>query len=382
MKHAIEHLKDLVALVGRFPEETGNHFNKELQADWLARAKREIKNIKTFLLRLPQDVKNEKEMRVVIHHYQGEVRYMVDYLYGNSRKKKANTKRLLQPIITELKNLLLHLLEHYQVYFNKADKVSDVYREETIVHLINNRFKTIKGRLEKADPALVQLIGECMQPGKTFSYNDLDYAEKLLSGLEQLTEGAGTGELLLKLVELNFNCSSFISYLVKRISKGIPGEGSFQDKKDYLYKERKNIREVFSDAGVGMMPANEPVKENVCKWIEQEIESLEKREQRANEIGNPGEDDEPFAELAAGKKIPIHLSVDQLAILVRAIWDVGVVGASLSHLFRLLSKRCRTNNAEGFSAESARNKAYGPTRAAKEALVDFLHKLIKVILSY
>jgi hypothetical protein len=86
--------------------------------------------------------------------------------------------------------------------------------------------------------------------------------------------------------------------------------------------------------------------------------------------------------LAAGKKIPIHLSVDQLAILVRAIWDVGVVGASLSHLFRLLSKGCRTNNAERFSAKSARSKAYDPTRAAKEALVDFLHRLIKVILSY
>lgn len=409
----------IVTMVGEFP---GGDFNTPVLAKQLSRTEAQINNIKTHLARLQVDVKNVEGITKVVNNYHFQVRRLADSLHNSGRNKNADTGWLVNPIVSELNALLLHLREEYQPYFDTTQMLSDVHRE-SVGSRLNEKLDTIKeSRLQNADPELVQIISNCIQPWKSFSYNNLDYAEQLLDGLEQLSESATTADLIARLVEYNLNCPLFVSWLVRRISGGVVGGAPLGEKKEYFYNQHKIIRAVYSNAGVALIAANKPVREEICNWILEQIEIAEREEKKAEAarvqchselaadhiedgyhaepVGDhPG--DGRHADLVRRHAVPhpvltgrdsaspgeekliYNMNLETLALYYRALHDSGMIKAgNKRELFRVMARNCRTNNTEEVSAESARNKSYEPGRGSVNMLIEHCHSMIRQLKDY
>jgi hypothetical protein len=91
----------------------------------------------------------------------------------------------------------------------------------------------------------------------------------------------------------------------------------------------------------------------------------------------PVEGDEPF------KKVHSKLSVDQLALIIRAAYDQGViVTKSLNHLFRTLVPYLSTDERRDLSFGSMRSKSYNAEIKDKELTIAVLSQLAETIKNY
>lgn len=88
-------------------------------------------------------------------------------------------------------------------------------------------------------------------------------------------------------------------------------------------------------------------------------------------------------EEAVPERVELSVSVAQLAILVRAAMETGIIRSRnktgvIRHLVRLVSTTCR----EQVSAESLRLKFYSVENGTKEAVKDKLMEMYKKVIKY
>jgi hypothetical protein len=83
------------------------------------------------------------------------------------------------------------------------------------------------------------------------------------------------------------------------------------------------------------------------------------------------------------KKVHSKLSVDQLALILRAAYDQGViVTKSLNHLFRTLVPYLSTDERRDLSFGSMRSKSYNAEIKDKELTIAVLSQLVEAIRNY
>ena len=82
-------------------------------------------------------------------------------------------------------------------------------------------------------------------------------------------------------------------------------------------------------------------------------------------------------------KVRTNLSVDQLALILRAAYDQGVIIAkSLNNLFRTLSPFISSSERQKLSYSSMRSKSYSAERKDKELTVAVLGQMAETIKNY
>lgn len=87
--------------------------------------------------------------------------------------------------------------------------------------------------------------------------------------------------------------------------------------------------------------------------------------------------------VSTGEKIKSHLSVSQLALFCRLMYDQEAISVvKQTDILKFIANNFQTQNAPEISARSLRSKYYNIDLTTKEAVKDMLNKMIKTVDNY
>jgi len=180
-----------------------------------------------------------------------------------------------------------------------------------------------------------------------------------------------------RLIYLNFNSWRFLDYLADKIRCKNRKEENLTDKILIYYNQLKCINQTFIKPKVALYPDGNSLKEMLVDWITEEIYVLEKEHQYncSNET-----DKKQF--VSGGIKLPVNLSVPQLAYITRVFVKIGLIGnIKLTDLLDFLSINMLTKKAENLSAKNLNNHYYAPddksTAVVKTYMIEAINEINK-----
>ena len=173
-----------------------------------------------------------------------------------------------------------------------------------------------------------------------------------------------------------------MNYYTVKIAEEINALSSPGDKIDRLLFHHKNFNQMHYKPGAKLNPFYGDVKEIVGNWFAQEISYQEKKYQwdvspLASPVTTLKENKaEPF-------KILCFLSVDQIAIILRALDSLRIIQArSMNQVFESIVPYLSTTRKQQISWESMRSKAYNFEENDKKVVIGALESIIAWVREY
>jgi hypothetical protein len=181
------------------------------------------------------------------------------------------------------------------------------------------------------------------------------------------------------LVYLNYNSGDFVSCRIRQIVNEINFVSEQEKKIAKLSEYLKELNQLQAKQNAVLKPSALSAKEQITKWIIEEIHYLETKNRLlsvAPVIRNdkvPSDDD----------KLHFSVSVHVLGILARAAHDSHLIlNKKGTTVFKNISKYCRTIQAKSPGAGSLDRKSHEAERSQKEKAILVLQEMIKRIFEY
>jgi hypothetical protein len=179
----------------------------------------------------------------------------------------------------------------------------------------------------------------------------------------------------MQLIKFNYYHTEFEEYFFSTIKFKVEQCSTIADKLYFLLLKRKMIAQVVQQPGATNSGTKPNIKEVFENWLTQEIYFYEKVAQFCPtqcETKKPKEN--------TFTKVNCNLSVDQLAILIRAAATVHVILApSINKIFKTLAPYFTSINTADISYDSMRSKSYAAEKKDKTVVIEKLQKMISVV---
>lgn len=382
MKHALERLDHLIAIEIN-PQKnnnlniTGNHIE-----NWSLNVKSEIENIARYLLRRSVKLKKEKEIELLVQQYQGTIIQFLDKVFiFKSAYTSPPYQILFDSILQQLDELLTHIEQRYYRFFNQEEKVPDCYLNLIQQDMSRELKQVHKFLLESIDQKLAEII---LKPIKTFiktkngsiSYKQMIYMKNLVKEIIQLPnqESISKDTIIQSLIYWNFNSTSLINFAIERIRHEL--NTTQHEKVERLTDQLKKINLLVMKPGAALYQHKPSVKERIQSWLLEEINFIQVQQSLFIRPAPLEKDSEDL-------KINTSLSVQQLALWIRAAKDTGmIINKNHTALLKTMARIFTTPHSESISAESLRIKSYANEKSAQNALKDLLMKMYKQVHNY
>ena len=318
---------------------------------------------------------------------------MLDRLYGQEQQSKdpgAEVHRFYQGFSQAILALLSFIEERFSKYFDKGEKVPDVYlalvRQEVRQKLAAlSKILQSKAADELIAGQLFQKLGAFVAPPKamTLAYREIMFYKELVKELEDLThweKGSGMYSGLQQLlIYLNFNDKEFINEMVNRMVAELQGMEDLNEKIDRLLLYSKAINQLQLKPDSGLNARHPSVKNQLGSWFAEELSYLERKLAGFQTVTAAAPPDPKDIK----NKILCHLPVDQLGIFFRASADLKLISAgSQKALFEQIAPWLATPHRGSLSPDSMRSKSYSPEKRDLEAVKDILMQLFRQIGKY
>ncbi|MFZ0598295.1 MAG: hypothetical protein WAM46_15030, partial [Flavobacterium sp.] len=145
---------------------------------------------------------------------------------------------------------------------------------------------------------------------------------------------------------------------------------------------KKEVDRIYSNEKVSFDPCRNNIKPVLENWLTQEIIYLEKTMELTNKT-NSDNLNSGANSTAINSKIECDLSIDQMALILRATDEARVIKArSMNHFFKMIVPHLSTPFKKDLSYQSVRSKSYNPEDRDKEIAIKILEKIITKIQSY
>ncbi|MCU7549330.1 hypothetical protein OCK74_09400 [Chitinophagaceae bacterium LB-8] len=356
---------------------------------WINEATSETESIRTYLLKKSVDIENEKSFVLLVCQCQSAMIRMLDKVFAYILQDAASELNSMYDAILKRLEHLLHFIEsHYPRYFNKEEKVPDhilaatraqitkelEYLEKTVFSNIDTKLKKILCfHLQK----FIQSNGEDI-----VCYKRIAYMKDLLTEIKEIPlDSQYTSQLLMDLlIYMNFNIVDLLNYYVANLQACTAACTTPVEQRDALLSALKTLNQLQEKPAAAFIPQMKCLKEQIGTWISEEIHYLDKQQacfNTAHEHSPPAHDKDE------DDKLHTSLSVQQLAVFIRAAKDVGILNnKNQTALLKTIAKIFRTPQAGSISADSLRVKYYTPETAAKDSLKDLLLEMFKKVQSY
>jgi hypothetical protein len=348
----------------------------------------ETMNIRTYLNRKSLPIKNEKSFETLIHQYQSLIAFWLDKLYHEHTKTAAYPKEVVEMVTEEFEKLLSFMHDRYEKYFNLDEKIPEISIRK-IREKLKPRIQKLRTHLgnECTDEALKGLALSPLidlldgQLKKKVTYRYLFYTRRVEKALAtfsnaRYTTRNCTGKAMIELmIMMNYNTLEVISFITNKMVSDIDILLSVEEKKDRLRFFLKELNQCKERTDIAFKPLSPSLKEQIARWICEEIIYLDNGSQPAGHNGKqPVTNDE---------KIQLSTPVEVISLIARAAKDNKVITNRYNtEVFKNLSKHVSTKQAETLSVNSMIKKSYVAERRTKEAAIDVLHGLIKRIHEY
>lgn len=318
----------------------------------------------------------------MVQQYQGNIILFLDKVFTFKSTYASHLYQILfDSILQQLDELLTHIEQRYYRFFNQEEKVPDCYLN-LIQHDMSRELKRVnKFFLQSIDHQLVEII---LKPIKAFirtkngsiSYKQMIYMKALVKEITQLPvqESISIDNITQSLLYLNFNSVSFINFEIERIRFQL--NISQNEKAEQLTDQLKKINLLVMKPGAALYPHKPSTKERIQSWILEEINFIQLQKSL---FIRPAPIEKDFEDL----KINTSLSVQQLALWIRAAKDAGmIINKNHSTLLKTVARIFTTPHSESISPESLRIKSYINEKSAQNALKDLLMKMYKQVHNY
>lgn len=390
MSYTLEWLEHAVTLLNPARDDFTEPTADDSQAI-LSGARQETSTQKTVISDLAFSLCEKRKIRVVIRHYHSRLALLLD--------KTCEARTLGQALpgpfhlsCQALAGAITELLEFVENRFSdligSKGRVPDTYLKE-IKKDLHGRIQAFELRLLKRtrSKALTDIVLHALYGFTTRSqdwnvtFRDVFYKRELVSQIEKamcdVVKASLHDRLLERLIYLNFNSRAFINYYTGRVAREVGLKPSGQDRLDCLLLHYKQFYQMHSKPGVCLNPQYGSISVVIGKWFAAEISYLKSRMAR---------DEDPadrWDSIEKGPKARVGLTVDQVAVAVRALVDIKILEVgSVSQAFRLLAPHLSTQKRKDISWDSMRRKAYEVEDSDRKVVVAMLEKAIGVVKSY
>lgn len=372
---------------------------EQLQAV-IARITEEKERVQAFLKSQVFCLAKESRIALFVHQYHAALIMLLDQAINYRKAQKPDNtvlQQLYDTIISSIDELLSFIEVRFSTYMSLDERVPVTYLSVTKQELKNRveALKTILGQRQAnwqlADIVFQELFLFTGDTGEDqrVTFRELLYIKELVKELNALEESSESTSVYSPpdelLIHLNFNSKAYQKYLIQAITRSIDDAGNDTDKLDKLLFCFKEFRQIQCKTGVALNPLQPGLKTAIGNWFTQEIAYLEKKRQlafvppdrnaqRSSQVASSG---------AAPQKLLWTLSVDQMAIILRAAGELKIINVrSLNHLFKTIAPYLSTPYQENISYSSMRSKAYTAETRDKEIVIELLQKMIGVIREY
>jgi hypothetical protein len=382
VKHALERLDHLIAIEINPQKNNNLKITNSHSEKWTQTAKAEIEYIARYLLRRSVKLKKEKEIELLVQQYQGNIILFLDkvFIYKSTYTSPLYL-HLFDSILQQLDELLSHIEQRYYRHFNQEEKVPDCY-----LHLVQEEMsreikKVNKFILKSIDQKLGEII---LKPIKTFiktkngsiSYKQMIYMKTLVREIIQLPlqETISKDIIIQSLIYWNYNSTSFINFAIESIRHEL--NLNQNENIGQLTDQLKKINLLVMKPGAALYHYKPSTKERIQSWLLEEINFIQVQQTLFVRPAPMDKDAEDY-------RINTSLSVQQLALWIRAAKDTGmIINKNHTALLKTMARIFTTPHSEKISPESLRIKSYINEKSAQNALKDLLMKMYKQVHNY
>jgi hypothetical protein len=341
------------------------------------------------LLEKVYKTENEDKISLHIKKYQSLIiRYMKTILEDYIPKEHWNS--LFQTstgyTTTDIFKITYQALEEILVYLEKSfDNYLDTnlpvpYQNRLLLALEHNeKLSRVYKMLEQAklDYRLHELVVipfeqiGMLEP-LSFTYHNHAYHKAYLLAFYQAAlknELPDDKKVILILWQLNFNALKFFNYLTKTVYQELKTRDIPEEKLGLLYYYQKLCNQQPVKTKLTYNPNLLPLKDQMSIWLQEEISFL-KRNLKYNTNRIPGDHGNTT------KKTLVKMSVPQLSLFTRAIFESGLVDGSRQAILTFICQNFRTAQQENISVGSIKGKYYKVDTSTKRSVGRVVKKML------
>lgn len=217
------------------------------------------------------------------------------------------------------------------------------------------------------------------------TFREMFYIGDLVDELARLNPGDASGiysNLDELLICINFNSRPYIRNLISRLASHVDSYEQTGDRMERLLLQKKIFKQFYRrpDAILHMKDAG--IDRQVDNWFYQEALYFEEQQYFPD---SPREAGTAKGNLKSEKvqKIVANLSVDQMALILRAADDLRIIVArSLNSVFKHIVPHLSTPARKNISYDSMRSKSYAAESRDKAIVIETLQQMISRINEY
>ncbi len=337
------------------------------------------------------ECRSNAEIELLVRRYHSDLILLLDQAYENHNLISAaddSHKILTRTIAGYLEELVTFIEGRYLKFLGLDKWIPASYlhltREELRSRIERLRLKigrrlSDKKLLDIVFGSLYKFINE--EQFRRVTFREVVYKKELVSDLEEICAHKTEAKLHQALMELlvyrNFNKKAYLNYYTEKIAGRINSLVSLTEKRDQLLLAYKEFNQMHLKPGVKLNPNFKGIKSVIGNWFAQEINYLEMKYQWDV---NPLEPRRPVKAGIVSQKVRLSLNSDQIAILLRALVDIGLIERGSVHwVFKTIVPFLASAEKENLSWDSVRKRAYAPEDKDKHVVIQVLANAIKTI---
>jgi hypothetical protein len=311
---------------------------------------------------------NHSLCRYYTYHLEGITKFS-DTLFKKYDRESGEPAGDCQVMLLELTD---HLFECYRDYL--ADRpIAALAYQARWRHRLNRKITAVTNALTTVDPRckhwLNAFLEEVYHPyeDNRFTYTSLDYLDHLaghlsLMGVEKPLSDRSVDTVFLA---LNFNHLGYYNYRLQRYQDEVAGRNCLE-KLAYYEAELTRINAQPVQVRYIYDPDWPSLKMMLANFLREEVAFIKQGlPKKAPDV------------LSAMGKIPLNLSVAQLACLIRVLFEEGCFGElNLQDLFKFFAANFRTKRQPQISSHSLSKEYYGVEQVTAAMMRDKLTKML------
>ncbi|WP_159092110.1 hypothetical protein [Aquimarina sp. Aq107] len=363
-------------------------FYENLLADTLKKVKRDIHEKVFRCINDPSSINSIiQNHQILILNYCSVIEQ--NYLLEETNKKyQISEDKSVTDIFKLIYQTLDAILNYLEVSFNKYLEPSleiPYQRRLWFVHQKKERCRLLIVMLNDTDipPPLTEIICDPLHKIihnnlHRFTYQQKEYYTLYIKVLFKLLskDTIVTEEVYAVLISLEFNTFKIFFYLRDQyVAKKVKRTYGAQKKINTLHLFLKEIKTTTITSDTKYNPNLPSLKEQLLIWIREEINGL----QRTIESSSSSIVKEKVVAYNQNTKKILKLSVSEISLITRLLYEQGMLEGSKRTFFEFLSNTFKTHKAKVISPESLSNRYYSipdSTRASvKKILRGMLLKL-------
>jgi hypothetical protein len=176
---------------------------------------------------------------------------------------------------------------------------------------------------------------------------------------------------------LNFNSNEIIDLIVHEFEIELAQLNSTQSKIEKITFFLKEVEHARVNCETGFLPKNNSIKEQASDWLQAELCFLEKQVQLLNSnIPYSIKTQKNFV------KIKINLSIDELALILKAFERIGVLSEKdIPEIAQSIACYTNTKKQSNLSPKSLRNKIYCPDSKTIDPVKGIIIRILEYLKS-